>query len=347
MSKTLQEKIGSVLMRRNPDGVVTTESFALDEADDVSKYVHLAMEAVDAESTKKSKDAAASVKNLLTQSVSKVSFQYQGSIMTDTHIKGASDIDLLILPEQFFGWDKSGVEDSLQSPECKKYSNLQLSRLEAALKTEPYKGDPIADLRYLRDACESILSKSYDECDSSKAKSIKIYNKHYNRNVDIVVASWFDDAISFANNRELTYRGIQLYNCDTNTREAVDRPFLSAKLINERSSCTGGRLKKMIRLLKTLKAESGKEMSFSSFDIYAICYAMNPSQYANLSYIDLVPALTKHFLAVLSGSMSMNGLRSVDGSEVIFKTTEKINAAGELAEELLSLNDMLKAGNLI
>lgn len=347
MHRSLQEKIGSVLERRNPDGFSVAESFACDEADDVSKYVRLAMEAVDEEATKKSKDAAANVKDLLARNMSNVSFQYQGSIMTDTHIKGASDVDLLILPEQFFGWDKSGVENSLQIPECKKYSSVQLNRLEDALKTVPYKGDPLGDLRYLRDVCEGVLSKAYDECDLSKAKSIKIFNKHYNRKVDIVVASWFDDATSFANNRELTYRGIQLYNCVSNTRESIDRPFLSAKLINERSSCTGGRLKKMIRLLKTLKAESEKEIFFSSFDIYAICYAMNPSQYANLSYIDLVPALARHFLAVLSSDMSMNGLRSVDGAEMIFKTTEKKDAAGELAEELFTLIEMLKTGGLL
>lgn len=103
----------------------------------------------------------------------------------------------------------------------------------------------------------------------------------------------------------------------------------------------------MIRLLKTLKAESEKEIFFSSFDIYAICYAMNPSQYANLSYIDLVSALARHFLAVLSSDMSMNGLRSVDGAEMIFKTTEKKDAAGELAEELFTLIEMLKTGGLL
>ena len=103
MARSLQEKIGSVLERRNPDGFSVTESFACDEADDISKYVRLAMEAVDEAATKKSKDAAASVKDLLVRNISNASFQYQGSIMTDTHIKGASDVDLLILSERFFG----------------------------------------------------------------------------------------------------------------------------------------------------------------------------------------------------------------------------------------------------
>ena len=72
---------------------------------DVVKYVMRAMKAVDEEYTKRTKAAGEAVKQHLRGSLINVSYAYQGSVMTDTHIKGASDIDLLVLCEKFIETD--------------------------------------------------------------------------------------------------------------------------------------------------------------------------------------------------------------------------------------------------
>ena len=347
MAKTLIEKIGSVIDRRNPEGFELAESYAFDEADDVSKYIRLAMAPVGDVMTNRSKDAGARVKDHLSRALQNVSFQYQGSIMTDTHIEGASDIDLLVLPEQFFGWDRVGIERSVIYPENARYSQAQMKLLIDALKTQPYKGDPLEDLGELRVLCEESLAKVYDEHDFSKGKSMKIRNQHLNREVDVVIASWFDDASSFANGRNLCRRGIQLYNREIHQRDPVDHPFLRAKLINERSSETDGRLKKMIRLLKTVKAESDKDVDFSSFDIYAVCYAMPTADYANLPDAELVPAVTRYLYAIAQNSILMKSLRSVDGGEYIFNTPDKKDGFEILVNELFELSVMMREGGLI
>jgi hypothetical protein len=46
---------------------------------------------------------------------------------------------------------------------------------------------------------EKILSETYEICETTKAKSIKIKNKNLNREVDIVISNWHDDVSSIIN----------------------------------------------------------------------------------------------------------------------------------------------------
>ena len=344
--KSLREKIDSVLARRNPDGIPVKESFASDEVGELPKFVRIAMEEVDAKYTNASKEAGAHVRDHLKEVLHDVSFQYQGSVVTDTHIKGASDIDLLVICDKFFSWNRQSVERVVATGD-KDFSVYQYNRLVRALETEEYKGNWFDDLSRIRKVGERVLSETYSICDSSKAKSIKITNQNLHRDVDIVVASWYDDVISIANDKDIVYRGIQVFNKSARRREPVDYPFKRAKLLNERSASTQGRLKKMIRLLKTLKAEAEYEIDFSSFDIYALCYAMPLNLYAQVDYLHLVPALDKYFYGQVHDPLLRNRLRSVDGEEIIFSDGNKINAAIDLYSELHDLHCQLKEGGLL
>jgi hypothetical protein len=62
-----------------------------------------------------------------------VSFDYQGSVTNDTHIRAHSDVDLLTVEERFY---------MIQSP------------------PSVYDGDPVADLRQIRRNAASMQSKS-------------------------------------------------------------------------------------------------------------------------------------------------------------------------------------------
>jgi len=344
--KSIREKIDSVLARRNPDGLPIKESFALDKAGELPKFVRVAMDEVDVKYTSASKEAGAHVRDRLKEVFDYVSFQYQGSVMTNTHIKGASDIDLLVICDKFFSWNRKSVESVVATGD-NVFSASQYDRLVRALGIEEYKGNWLSDLSRIREVGEAVLAKAYDVVDISKAKSIKITNQNLHRDVDIVVASWYDNVVSIANNRDLEYRGIQVFNKSARQREPVDYPFKRAKLLNDRSALTQGRLKKMIRLLKTLKAEAEYEIDFSSFDIYALCYAMPLNLYAKEDYLHLVPALDKYFYGQVHDPQLRNRLRSVDGEEIIFSDDNKVNAAIDLYSELHDLHCQLKEGRLL
>ena len=139
-----------------------------------------------------------------------------------------------------------------------------------------------------------------------------------NREVDIVIANWYDDITSIINDRG-EYRGIQIYNKETNSRGDADYPFLSIKRINERSSDTNGRLKKMIRFLKNVKANSEMEIDLSSFDINAICYDIKVSEYQDLSFYELVPVIYNQIKSICNDKIKSDSIVSVDGREWIFR----------------------------
>ncbi len=62
------------------------------------------------------------------------------------------------------------------------------------------------------------------------------------RDVDIVIANWYDNVNSVINGKNSDYRNIQVYNKRHKfKRKKQDYPFLSIKRINERSSDTNGR----------------------------------------------------------------------------------------------------------
>lgn len=107
MNKSFSERIRLIQTRRNPDHRLllanSKDSALLKEArtatDDLHSFIFEAMCEVDDSYTARTKNAGERVKNALEKIVA-CTFRYQGSVMTDTHIKGASDIDLLCLGQR-------------------------------------------------------------------------------------------------------------------------------------------------------------------------------------------------------------------------------------------------------
>ena len=259
MTKNYRQLIESVKGRINPEHFAIKKSFS-DELSTISysevlTYIRLAMKGVEPEYTQKSKDAGERVKEHLSKELKDVSFKYQGSVMTDTHIKGYSDIDLLTICEKFYQPDNYNIKKLLENSEQRVKFFSSLPKLEKEVTGSTYQGNALEDLRSLRINSENILKCVYTNCETKKPKSIKIKNLSLNREVDIVFANWYDDITSVINDKG-DYRGIQVYNKDTHSRGDADYPFLSIKRINERSALTNGRLKKMIRFLKNNKVNS-------------------------------------------------------------------------------------------
>ena len=338
MAKNYRQLTESIKGRLNPENFAIRKSFS-DELStisysDVLTYIRVAMKGVEPEYTQKSRDAGERVKEHLSKGLNNVTFKYQGSVMTDTHIKGYSDIDLLSICEKFYQADRSNIQQLLDSAERRaKFYQSSIVKLEKEVNYNTYSGNAIDDLRNLRLDSEKILSGIYSICDIKKPKAIKIKNLSLNREVDIVIANWYDDISSIINDKG-DFRGIQVYNKDTNSRGNADYPFLSIRRINERSSETNGRLKKMIRFLKNNKANSDHEIDLSSFDINAICYDINKSEYQNLSFYELVPVIYNQMKSICTSQTKADNLVSVDGREYIFRgnTTKIENLKTLLAE---------------
>ena len=278
--KQLTESIRSQL---NPESYILEKSFS-DELEtisysDVLVYIRLAMKGVEPAYTQKSKDAGEKVKQHLDQELTDKTFKYQGSVMTNTHIKGYSDIDLLVISDKFYSYDATKINEILSDYEQKsKFQNESITKLENERSSSSYVGNALEDLASLRSKSELKLSSIYQECHITKGKAIKIRNLSLNREVDIVIANWYDDVTAIINDKG-EYRGIQVYDKIANKKGNDDYPFLSIEKINSSSSDTNGRLKKMIRFLKNIKAHSDYDIELSSFDINAICYDIKTIKY--------------------------------------------------------------------
>jgi len=325
MPQNYKQLISSVRGRINPENFALKKGFS-DELSTISysevlTYIRLSMKSVEPEYTQRSKDAGERVKEHLSKELTDVTYKYQGSVMTNTHIKGYSDIDLLAISDKFYSYDASNIKQLLASPERRaKFYKSSIEKLEKEVNTSSYTGNAIEDLKALRTNSEIVLTKTYNDCDIAKPKAIKIKNLSLNREVDTVIANWYDDVSSIINNKG-DYRGVQIYNKDTNSKESADYPFLSIKRINKRSADTNGRLKKMIRFLKNGKANSDKNIYLSSFDINAICYDINTSLYENLSFYELVPIIYNQMKNISIDNSKADDLVSVDGREYIFRNS--------------------------
>lgn len=300
---------------------------------DVLEYVRYAMNGVEPAYTQRSKEAGERVKgHLYDGGITEATFQYQGSVMTDTHIRGYSDIDLLVISDKFYSWDSAGVGQALNK--SYNYHTLQLQKLHFETEVGNYSGNALDDLRRLRLDSESILQRKYMVYDTSKPKSIKIENKDLKRDVDVVIANWYDDVTSIVNNKGIN-RGIQVYHKDLNIKGKVDFPFASIERINTRSAATSGRLKKMIRFLKNLKAKSSLTIDLSSFDFNAICYDIDTLKYQYVTFYQLVPVLYIQLKRLADNTDAANNLISVDGREYIFRgKLEKVRSIRNLMTEI-------------
>jgi hypothetical protein len=338
MRKNYSQLTRNIQASLNPESLILEKAYQ-DELgsisySDVLVFIRSAMKGVEPEYTRRSKEAGEKVKDHLKTVLTNVVYKYQGSVMTDTHIKGYSDIDLLTITNKFYSWDSSRVKQILENHEQKqRYREASIRKLEYENSVSSYSGNSLDDLREIRTKSEQKMKEVYIDCDINKPKSIKITNRNLKRDVDIVTANWYDDVTSIINDKD-DYRGIQVYNKIEHKKGPADFPFLSIARINDRSSATMGRLKKMIRFLKHCKAGSVYQIELSSFDINAICYDIDPNKYNGLPFYDLVPVLYRQLKLICEDDTYADNIVSVDGREYIFRynSSKKANLKQLLAE---------------
>jgi hypothetical protein len=252
-------RLGKLRARRS-DSVIKAavemrEAYDRIPEDESAKYAIGAMQPIEQEYTDKTYEEGDRIKAQLDKSLntpagSVVEFEYQGSVTNNTHIKAHSDIDLLALHAQFF---------TIQSP---------------GRAIDPYYGDVLADLKNLRISCAKVLKSAYPTVaiNDAPGKSISLEGGSLDRKIDVVISNWWD-TVEYQRTRLAIQRGIQVYDSKANSR-IKNRPFLHNARIGERDNLLNGNVRKVARLLKSLKYDAETNVDISSYDITSIAYRM-------------------------------------------------------------------------
>lgn len=292
-----------------------------------TKYAIGAMQEVDPVYTRVSIETGERIENQLSkrlaaEGISAV-FRLQGSVPLNIHIKGVSDVDLLVIEQQVLMYDQHGAR--------------------ASTYTNP-RNDSLDVLQNLRKTSERILDDAFPIATVNKAnaKSIKITGGSLARDVDVVPAIWWDTA-NYQNTQLESDRGVAILDKNV-PKKIYNTPFLHIKLITSRCEQTFGGLRKSIRLLKNVKAdaeEDGKSIGLSSFDIASIMYhcdiyRLQKGYFHELSLL----SETQYWLDYLWNNYDYaKTLYVPDETRRIFDNDEKRN---DLMKLSLEIDDLLK-----
>lgn len=186
-----------------------------------------------------------------------VDFSHQGSVTNNTHIRLHSDIDLLVVPTTFH---------HLKAP---------------LVVTQRYAGNAIDELVTIRRICEESLAEEYPAAsvNTQGSKAVSISGGSLMRKVDVVAASWVHTQ-EYERTKELMHKGINVL--DKNNLELIENfPFLHNAWINHRDRETRGNLRRLIRLVKSIRADSNEDIDVSSYHIAGLCFAMPAEQFSD------------------------------------------------------------------
>jgi hypothetical protein len=210
------------------------------------------MQPIDPEYTERSFTEGESVKSGLAAYLPArfaASYEFQGSVTSNTHIKLHSDIDLLVLHGLFV------VRDGYVPSE------------------NTFGGSVMGELVSLRSESSTALRRRFSMAtiDNSPGKAIALSGHPLERKVDVVMANWWD-TFEYQRSREKSDRGIHILN--SRVPETMrNKPFLHNRRLDRKDGRTGG-LRKAIRLLKSLKYSSQPQLKMSSYDIASLVYSM-------------------------------------------------------------------------
>lgn len=248
---TYDQRLERVLNRRNPWTKIAAareslaNEIALNSASmtsSVERMVCLAMLPVDEECVRKSLEAGDRVKERLRARFSALSkpipsFEYQGSVVANTQIKGASDIDLLVINEQSFFWDSVGITNEWETARTNVPIPPNAYKLKRLIDLPSYSGSAIDDIANQRKICEDCLASAYVDCDIRKGKSIRILNQSLDQKVDVVNCLWYDNADSVKNDKSYPYRGVRIFDKSKNSWMTEDFPFINFRVMGGRCLC--------------------------------------------------------------------------------------------------------------
>lgn len=320
-------RLGKLASRRTDPAIYASKAFEVYDriAEDESvKYAIGAMQPVEPEYTSKTIEEGnrvrAQIQKAFLNTSTVVEFAYQGSVTSDTHIKAHSDIDLLAIYNNFH---------YLQPP---------------AVPPTPYDGDPFADMRRFRKECVDHLRTAFPAVfvDASPGKCIALSGGSLQREIDVVLSNWWD-TVEYQQSGLRDDRGVKIFDSEKNMK-IENKPFRHNNEIDEKDNTVSGGLRKVIRLLKSLRYDADTEVRISSYDIAALAWNM-PTTWLITPYekeLLLVENAHSFLKYVLENDTYRTGLGVPNGMRKIFGS-EGASVAGlrQLHEEVeVLLNDI-------
>lgn len=311
-------------------GVDVRRSESFERLNEVAgvKYAIGAMSPVEPTSTKVSIDegnrVADSLINSLKNNGESVIKRLQGSVALDVHIKGHSDVDMLIIVTNPVNFETPQVNPNGYSP-----------------PTDPR--DLIDIAKDVRAKSERILPVNFPKAvvDCSGNKSIALEGGSLRRKIDIVPAIWFD-TIKYQHSFQESDRGIKIYH-KADHEFHLNYPFTHIKMINDRDSSCSGNLKSVIRLLKNMIADMPDYKkrvvkNLSSYDLAAIAFHMKDNlNVPGFMKLALVEKARSHLEILNSEKTFRDALNVPDGSRKIFNEEKKTEALEILTNEISDL----------
>lgn len=300
---------------------ISSEAYEIRGSSDTTRYALGAMQAVDQKYTDISIGDGDKVIDKLSSEIfkfeSSLQFEYQGSVPLNIHIRRHSDIDILALHGGMITYDPAAAKIH-----GKNYGSVPKSALQYLIE--------------LREACENILENSYRTAvvDISGAKSICLSGGEFRRKVDVVPSHWHNTS-EYMRSGEKHDRQVMILD-KRNQTTISNLPFLHMKKINDKDALTRGGVKKVIRLLKTLRADSEDEITLSSFDIASIVWNFN-NDGLNVSptrEFALISAAQSELSAMCTDRDRTSKLLTPDGSRKILDTKSKFESLQKLLVEI-------------
>lgn len=295
------------------------EAYEKRTSSDATKYALGAMQQLEPEATKVSLDEAERVKNQLNTGLNAAgipaSYELQGSVPLNIHIRFSSDIDMLVLHGGFVTYDATG-------PRSNTYHGVAET--------------PLGYIRRLRTSCEEILTNEFPaaKVDTSGAKSISLSGGSLRRKVDVVPSHWHDTA-AYQQTKAKHDREVRVLDKHTNVF-IPNSPFLHMKCVEEKDIRTAGGAKKLIRFLKNLKRDANKTIKLTSYDIASLVWHVDDGSLIKPYYMELsLIAEAQQFLQTLiDNPWCTYNLDTPDKSRKIVDTSDKYDSISLLKAEV-------------
>lgn len=313
----LYTKQGVYLRQDALTAPILTEKYAGLQQPEPVKYALGAMQPVDATYTKNTYAEGDRVRKQLLENVSmRATTEYQGSVPLDVHVRGNSDIDLLLLRTDYVTTEAG---------------------LDRHYHYDVYQGKPTVEaLRDLRKEATSILTNNFPAAhvDTTGSKCITISGGSLRRVVDVIPSNWHD-TLAWKTSGLLEDREVCILDHHAGTT-INNRPFKHIEEIKRKCNLYNGSVRKVIRLLKNLSYDATSQPDISSYDIAAIVWHMNSSQLSIGPYMDLMLLghAQNHLWYILNYQAYRDSLETPDRTRKIFNTPGKVTALRALANEL-------------
>jgi len=196
-----------------------------------------------------------------------------------------------------------------------------MSLYYASLNSSPYGGNALEELKSMRSDAARLLKSSFPAVtvDDSPGKSIALEGGSLNRKIDVVIGNWWNTEL-WKKHRVKLARGVRIL--DSKVPELIrNMPFWHNYEIDTKDKKTGG-LRKVIRLLKTLKYDAEPELRISSYDIAAIAWNMSETSLTVQSdaYLPLAANVRNELKRFIENEAVRSELKVPNGTRTVFGT---------------------------